>query len=116
MGMRRRQCQGGAPRDVPGDAPRDVPGGLATGRATERAKERSGATTRSPCRTIARTSRQRVSHYLSLLSVLAASLARGQPGAMALSFLRYRSSADALTRSETKSGSRIYDGTAINFH
>eukprot|EP00959_Pyramimonas_sp_CCMP1952_P011968 252716-Pyramimonas_sp.AAC.1 len=35
---------------------------------------------------------------------------------MALSSLRYRSNADALTRSETKSGSYIYDGTVNNFH
>ena len=35
---------------------------------------------------------------------------------MALSSLRYRLNADALTRSETKSGSYIYDGTVNNFH
>ena len=35
---------------------------------------------------------------------------------MALSSLRYRSNADALTRSETKSGSYIYDGSVNNFH
>eukprot|EP00959_Pyramimonas_sp_CCMP1952_P329407 6896502-Pyramimonas_sp.AAC.1 len=35
---------------------------------------------------------------------------------MARSSLRCRSIADALTRSETKSGSYIYDGTVNNFH
>eukprot|EP00959_Pyramimonas_sp_CCMP1952_P239026 4995382-Pyramimonas_sp.AAC.1 len=35
---------------------------------------------------------------------------------MALSSLRYRPSADALTRSDTKIGSYIYDGTVHNFH
>eukprot|EP00959_Pyramimonas_sp_CCMP1952_P317473 6644371-Pyramimonas_sp.AAC.1 len=35
---------------------------------------------------------------------------------MTLSPRRYRPSADALTRSETKSGSYIYDGTVNNFH
>eukprot|EP00959_Pyramimonas_sp_CCMP1952_P016335 346152-Pyramimonas_sp.AAC.1 len=35
---------------------------------------------------------------------------------MALSFLRYRPSADGLTRSETKRGSYIYDGAVHNFH
>eukprot|EP00959_Pyramimonas_sp_CCMP1952_P386967 8109733-Pyramimonas_sp.AAC.1 len=34
---------------------------------------------------------------------------------MALSSLRYRPSADALARSETKSGSYIYDGTVNTF-
>eukprot|EP00959_Pyramimonas_sp_CCMP1952_P399664 8373752-Pyramimonas_sp.AAC.1 len=35
---------------------------------------------------------------------------------MALSSLRYRPNADALTRSGTKSASYIYDGTVNNFH
>eukprot|EP00959_Pyramimonas_sp_CCMP1952_P037346 781367-Pyramimonas_sp.AAC.1 len=35
---------------------------------------------------------------------------------MVLSSLRYRPSADALTRSETKSDSYIYDGAVTNFH
>eukprot|EP00959_Pyramimonas_sp_CCMP1952_P080415 1680617-Pyramimonas_sp.AAC.1 len=35
---------------------------------------------------------------------------------MARSSLRYRPNADALTRSETKSGSYIHDGTVNNFH
>eukprot|EP00959_Pyramimonas_sp_CCMP1952_P266281 5567172-Pyramimonas_sp.AAC.1 len=35
---------------------------------------------------------------------------------MALSSLRYRPSADALTRSETKRGPCIYDGTVNNLH